>query len=131
MTPRSRLRLLAVVPALFGLLGVAIAALTVPFRHFWSPVPGVGAGLLMAFVGAAACRELWRAGSRSVVAVIVSGALTLSVFLFFDFLFPLVNASSEAPSIFARLWYPGTVSTIIVLTSLSARAARASLRRAV
>lgn len=126
MTTLSRFRILALIPGFFGLLGLAIAVATVPFRRYWSPVPGVSAGLLTAVVGAVACRELWRAGSWSVVAAVASGALTLALFLFFNYFFPLVQATTEPPSIVERFWYPAIVVTIVVLTCLAAWGARAT-----
>jgi hypothetical protein len=130
VTPRTRLRGLSLIPALYALFGLGIIAATVPFRHFWSPVPGYAAGAAILLVAMVTTRELWLARSRAPLGLLMSGVVTLAVLLLLNRIFPFVEASSEPPSLIARAWYPTVLGFTAVFTLTSPWIAHASLRRA-
>jgi len=98
-------------------------------RQSWSPVPGCGAGGVLAIVGAITIRQLWLARLRAPQWLAVSGIAAITVLLLLSRIFPIVDASSEPPSLLQRTWYPTTLGLVSVFTLLLPAVARASLRR--
>ena len=112
---------------MFGFIGACIIAFTLPFRHFWSPVPGVGIGSAIIICAVSASWMLWRANPYAPLVLALSGLLTIGAGLLLDWLFPLVNASDDRPLPLAQYYYPAALGIVVIFTVVSVRVAYAAL----
>ena len=129
MNPHTRLRILTLAPVINVLIGAEIGCLALLLRAYVPPAFGLVVSGSVVAGGAIAIRQLWRASPLAPIGLAVSGAITLCALLSLDRVIPLVNASSEPPSVFQRYWYPATFAFIVLLTGSTSLLARASLRR--
>ena len=133
MNNRLRLRLLAIVPALFAMPGAALITVCVAYRAYVSPTRGVITGVVIVGISAAAIVQLWR-GSRSAPMLIVAsgGCLLISVYTWPWVLGPidLVNAvgTDEEPSFIFLHAFQIALATILFLTIGGSVGARRTLR---
>jgi hypothetical protein len=134
MKPRTRLRLVALVPGLFALGGAAF------IRTYWQfqpyvPMRGLAAGIVILAAGSVAVAQLWRAARSSPALTAVSGGCFLAAAYAWAWLSgaaDMVNATgdSEPPS-FLWLHAPELVlATIAILTIGASLIARRAVRDA-
>lgn len=116
-------------PALFAVFGALVVDGAVRLRQYLSPVPGYAVGGVVVVAAAMAARELWKATPRAPAAMLASGGVTIIALRLLFWVFPLVNASDEAPSIFAQMLYPGALAFSLLASSAAAWAAQKWTRR--
>jgi hypothetical protein len=117
MHRRDELHLASLLPLAFGLFGLHIVASTLQFRVYWSPLRGILVGSVLLVTSVLAVWQLWRGTARAPIALGMAGCCALGALLALDWLFPLINATTEPPSVLERLWYP---LTLVLLTAVTA-----------
>jgi len=130
VTSRSVLRRLALIPLLHALFGAWVITATASLRQYWSPVPGYLAGTSLVLVAMVTVRQLWLPKSRAALWVGISGGVTTVVLLLLGYVFPLVNATTEPPSLIWRAWYLIVFALAVVFTIIMPWIAHSALRRA-
>lgn len=129
MTVRTQLRLIALVAALFALVGLTLIAISYEVRRYWSPTPGVFLGSLTIVTAAVAARQLWRATGAAPPALAVAGLAACASVVAVPWLFPLVHASSEPPSFLEAYGYWTAVLSVAILAIVATWLARRFVRR--
>jgi hypothetical protein len=133
MTARVRLRLVAIVPALFAVGGVEIVRLCLQARAFVSPTRGVIVGIGVIAVAAIAVVQLWRATRSSPILVLASGVYLFVAVGMLPWLLgiaDMVNATGgdEALSFIAVHGYEIAMAAFAILTVGAALVARGAFR---
>jgi len=130
MLRRNELYLASLLPIVVGAFGLYVVAGTLRFRAYWSPLPGVLVGVVLLVNAALAVWHVWRGTARAPVVIGVAGGCALGAMLGLDWLFPIVNATSEPPSVMERLWYPLALVLLTALTTATVYHVRRLVARA-
>lgn len=110
------MRVVTILPLIFVALAVAEMWWTWRSRAYWSPVPGLTIGMATA---ALAIVAIWMCGAArpaAPIALALSGLCTLGMALALPRLFPLVNATTDALTLFERVRYPLGLAAIGIAT---------------
>jgi hypothetical protein len=97
-------------------VGCLLAYASFATRSLWSPLPGFGIAALVLTTAAVAIRLVWRGHRFAPLSIGIAGVALFATFLSLGWLFPVVHASSEPPSIFEQYWYP---TSLVVIAALS------------
>jgi hypothetical protein len=133
MKASLRLRLVAIVPALFSLAGAWIVWICLQYRAYLSPTRGVIVGVGLIAVAGTTVVLLWRAMRSSVVLVLVSGGYLFIATYMWPWVLgvaDMVNAgySDEAPSFILLHWFEIALTLIAILTIAAALGTRNAFR---
>ena len=124
------IRVVTILPLTFVALAATEIAWTWRFRDYWSPVPGCAAGLALIVCAGIAVRTIWFRRPSAPLAIAVSGVSAFGLVLAVPWLFPLVNTTTEEPTLFQRFGYPVTLAAIALCSVVSVRFVNRALQRA-
>ena len=119
---------MTLIPALFGLFGVALSVGSVQARRYWAPAPGILVGSIVS--AAVAARQLWQVARNATAAIACAGVCGFGALYATPSLFPLVNASSEPPSFLLLHGFSIALFTAAALTAAGTWLTYRALRRA-
>jgi hypothetical protein len=129
-TTRIHLRIIALIPLLFGIFGLALLATSIQLRHYWAPAPGILIASTVVISAALAIYLLWRAARSATAVVATAGVCCFGALYAVPRLFPLVNASDEPPSFFLFHGFSIALLAVGILTVAAAWLTHRALRRA-
>jgi hypothetical protein len=108
------MRLALALPLTFIALAAAEAWWTWQSREYWSPVPGIAVASLVLVTACVAIWTLWSGRPFAPTAIALNGVCTLGMAVALPWLFPIVIATTEPPTLFERVRYPLGVVAIVV-----------------
>src|SRR5689334_5646604 len=115
MRPILKQRLLIVFPILFAIVGSWLIDVSIVFRIYFAPAPGVVVGVFVLVVAAMAARQLW-VGARATLAALFAGVAATAAVVALPFLFPMVEAAGDPSELtMARNFYIA-LSIVVGLT---------------
>lgn len=119
MRPIAKSRVLIVFPVLFAIVGGWLIDVSIAFRAYFAPAPGIGIGIIVLATAGIAAQRLWVASRRASLFVFLAGTVAIAAVVAAPYLFPIVEAAGD-PSDFrlARMFYTA-LSVVAGLTIVS------------
>ena len=130
MSNQSFIRLIAILPAAFLLVGAELCRWALLLRDYTAPAPGLAAGAIICLASLWAIAALLAVSPRASRALIATGIATWIGVLASPLIVPIVNASSEPPSFVERFAWLGAAILVPVATAAAVVALRAFSRAA-